>query len=280
MTGTSAGSALVLGSGGVAGVAWELGVLAGLAAAGVDLTSADLVIGTSAGAVVGAQITSGTPIDALYRAQLEPRAGDTPARLSLTTIARLGWAYLRSSDPQQARARMGALALSARTPTEEQRRAVLASRLPSHEWPDRDLLVTAVDAHSGEFAVFDRDDGVSLVDAVGASCAVPGVWPPVTIDGRRYIDGGTRSPVNADLATGHDPVVVLAPNEDGFGTRLRTQVAQLRQTAKVAVVRPDHNTLRAFGRNQLDPARRAPSARAGFEQAAACRDEIAAIWAG
>jgi NTE family protein len=122
---------------------------------------------------------------------------------------------------------------------------------------------------------------VPLVDAVAASCAVPGVWPPVTIDGRRWIDGGMRSSANADLAEGYERVVVLAPIPTGFGpmTRVADQVARLRAAgARVATVTPDRAARRAIGRNVLDPARRAVSARAGYAQAAAVTAEIRAVW--
>lgn len=273
--------ALVLGGGGVTGVAWELGLLAGLADRGVDLAGADLVVGTSAGSVVGAQVCSGTPLAELYAAQLRPPRGELTARLGVAVLLRWAWAGARGGDAQRSRARVGAMALAARTPSEASRRAVLESRLPVREWPARRLLVTAVDAASGEFVVFDADAGVSLVDAVGASCAVPGVWPPVTIGTRRYVDGGVRSSVNADLAAGAAAVVVLAPVTAGFGPgpRLAAQVAQLRAAgSRVVVVTPDSGSRRAIGRNVLDPARRAGSARAGHAQAAAVAAEVAAVW--
>ncbi|GHJ53932.1 patatin [Nonomuraea sp. TT08I-71] len=273
--------ALVLGGGGVTGVAWELGLLAGLAARGVDLTGAELVVGTSAGSVVGAQVCSGTPVEELYAAQLRPAGTEVVARLGVAVLARWAWAGTRGRDAVRARARVGAMALAARTPSEQSRRAVIAARLPVDGWPARRLLVTAVDAASGEFVVFDAGSQVALVDAVGASCAVPGVWPPVTIGGRRYVDGGVRSPVNADLARGARRVVVLAPTRAGFGPmpRLSAQVAELRSAgAAVAVVSPDRAARAAIGRNVLDSARRAASARAGFAQAAAVADEVAAVW--
>ncbi|MET7967344.1 patatin-like phospholipase family protein [Micromonospora sp. NPDC005305] len=273
--------ALVLGGGGVTGVAWELGLLAGLAARGLDLTGAELVVGTSAGSVVGAQICSGTPVEELYAGQLRPARGELPARLGVAVLARWAWAGARGRDEVRARARVGAMALAARTPSEESRRAVIAARLPVREWPARRLLVTAVDAASGEFVVFDATSQVPLVDAVGASCAVPGVWPPVSIGGRRYVDGGVRSAVNADLAAGARAVVVLAPTRAGFGPmpRLSAQLAQLRSAgAEVAVVSPDRAARAAIGRNVLDPARRAASARAGFAQAAAVAEDVAAVW--
>ncbi|MET8467240.1 patatin-like phospholipase family protein, partial [Micromonospora zamorensis] len=203
--------ALVLGGGGVTGVAWELGLLAGLVERGVPVTEADLVVGTSAGSVVGALVCSELPVQRFYEEQLAPPSSEVAARLGFATLARLVWAGGRTRDAARSRARIGAMALAARTPSEASRRAVIEARLPEREWPRRRLLVTAVDASSGEFVVFDRDSEVSLVDAVGASCAVPGVWPPVTIGARRFVDGGMRSTVNADLAAGAERVLVLAP---------------------------------------------------------------------
>jgi NTE family protein len=157
---------------------------------------------------------------------------------------------------------------------------VIASRVPGDEWPPRRLLITAVDTGSGEFRAFAAGQGVGLIDAVAASCAVPGVWPPVTIGGRRWMDGGIRSPANADLAAGRDAVVVLAPVTQGLrGTSVPSQVAALRQRGRaVAVVRPDRAARAAIGRNVLDPARRAPAAPAGHAQAGPALDRVAAVW--
>jgi NTE family protein len=122
---------------------------------------------------------------------------------------------------------------------------------------------------------------VPLVEAVAASCAVPGVWPPVTTGGRRFIDGGVRSVANADLAAGCDRVVVLAPLVRGFGplTGVAEQVAQLRAAgAEVELVSPDAAALAAIGRNVLDPAHRPAAARAGRAQAAGVADAIGAVW--
>jgi NTE family protein len=273
-------TALVLGGGGVTGIAWEWGMLAGLAEAGVDVTGADLVVGTSAGSVVGAQVASGIGAEERYAAQLADPGGELAARLAGRLWVQLAWTILRSRDPERARARLGRMALGADTVPEAERRHVIESRLPVRTWPERRLIITAVDAHSGEFITFDRDSGVPLVDAVGASCAVPGIWPPVTINGRRYIDGGVCSAANADLAAGYRRVVVLAPITTGFGpvARLATQVAKLEKQAHVVVVSPDRAARRAIGRNLLDPARRAAAAKAGRAQAAKAAESIAAVW--
>jgi len=273
--------ALVLGAGGEAGVSWEIGLLAGLAARGLDLTDADLVVGTSAGAGVAAVIHSGVSLPELYRAQLAAVNGEPVAQLTRWTIARILWAVGPTSRPDRARRRLGRMAIRARTGPAAERRAVIEHRLGTHDWPAGKLLITAVDADTGEFTTFDASSGVDLVDAVGASCAVPGVWPPVVINGRRWIDGGMRSPANADLAAGYDRVVVIAPIIRGLRSiaGVAGQVTELgRSCQAVALVGPDAAAATAFGRNLLDPACRAPSARAGYAQAGVARADLAAVW--
>ena len=272
----------MLGAGGEAGIAWEVGLLAGLAGHGVDLTAADLVVGTSAGAGVAARINSGVGLAALYEAQLAPADGEIVAKFGPRAIARFVWAVAPARrNPVRARVRLGRMAVRARTEPAAQRRAVIAARLGTHDWPAGNLLITAVDADSGELATFDSGSGVDLVDAVGASCAVPGVWPPVTINGRRWIDGGMRSPANADLAAGYDRVVVVAPITRGFKPlpSVSDQVMELARSCQaVAMLAPDAASVAAFGRNLLDPRTRAPSARAGYAQAAAVKADVAAVW--
>ena len=278
-------TALVLGGGGITGIAWEIGVLAGLAEAGVDLTGADLIVGTSAGSVVGAQVAAGAELSAMYARQLEPAAGEKAARLNRATIAQFGWAMLRSCGDHDAfRSRIGSLALAAEkaglTPSEQERLDVIGARLVSTEWPERPYVCTAVDADSGEFRTFDRDSGVPLVSAVAASCAVPGVYPPVSIDGRRYVDGGMRSAANADLAAGYDRLVVLAPIPRGIGPMASVDAQVTGLVARVAVVSPDKHSKAAIGKNVLDPAFRAPSARAGRAQATTEVERITDVWKG
>jgi len=270
----------VLGGGGVTGVAWELGVLAGLAERGVDLAGADLVVGTSAGSVVGAQLTSGRPVAELYQAQLAGPGQEVARRLGGRTLAGMFWAVMRAPTPLAARQRLGRLAVAARTGSEDERKAIIASRLPSTGWPEQKLVITAVDTATGEPAFFDRDSGVPLADAVAASCAVPGVWPPVTINGRRWMDGGMRSAANADLADGYDRVVVIAPLTRGFGPMVGAakQVAALAERSRVVLVAPDKQAKAAIGRNVLDPARRAPAARAGHAQSATVAAAVAEVW--
>jgi NTE family protein len=270
----------VLGGGGVTGIAWELGLIAGLSAAGVDLTLADIVVGTSAGSVVSAQILSGAGIEDLYEGQLADATGEIAARMGLVATAQFLMNALWPGDERRGRARLGRAALRARTVPESERRAVIERRLATHVWPQRRLIITAVDAETGEARNFDRDSGVTLVDAVAASCAVPLVWPPITIGGRRYIDGGVRSVANADLAAGADRVVVLAPITIALRRSggIANQLASLGASVRSIVVSPDSDARRAIGPNSLDPAHRAGSARAGKAQAVTVAAAVGAVW--
>lgn len=273
--------ALVLGGGGVTGIGWEVGLLAGLAELGLDLSDADTVIGTSAGSVVGGQVTSGHPLSELYDRQIAGYGPESVARLGPGFRARFAWALLRGRAGPGFRRRIGAMAMKAATVSEQERLDVIAARLPEHRWPDRDLRVTAVDAETGEFRLLDRHSGVPLVTAVAASCAVPGVYPPVTVAGRRMVDGGVNSGSNADVAAGAASIVVLAPSPRGIGpmTGVGVQVEQLRADgARVVLVSPDAAALIAIGKNVLDPAARAPAAQAGRAQAAAVLDEVRFVW--
>lgn len=274
--------ALVLGGGGLAGIAWQTGILYGLAEAGVnpsgvDAGGADLVVGTSAGATVGAQLGSGLPLAELFERQADPvrqNAELTPTGVSLEElILTLTELAEEAPDPVERHRRIGQLALAATTPPEAARRAVIEARLPSHDWPGRPLWLVAVDVHTGKHVVFDRDSGVDLVDAVAASCAVPGVWPPVTIGGFRYMDGGARASTNVDLARDHRRVLVIAPMIE---PEFPEQLAEL--TGRFEVIRPDDDSLAAFGTDVLDPAVRTPAALAGRSQGQRAGARVSALW--
>jgi NTE family protein len=257
-------TALVLGGGGITGIAWEIGILHGLAEHGVDLTDADVVVGTSAGSVVGSQITSGIPLADLYAEQLAPADAEIGGSFKRSGAARLVVPYVLPGSGRDKLRRVGSLAMKAHAPGSVDRVGVIRSRLPVHDWPDRDLRVTAVEAETGRFTVFDRDSDVDLVSAVAASCAVPTVWPPVAVGERHYVDGGMRSTANVDIVEGTDRVVVLAPLPRSFSKKTSIR-AQLERVAprEWSVVTPDAEALSDFGKNLLDPAKRADSARTG-----------------
>jgi NTE family protein len=287
--------ALVLGGGGSAGNAWLIGVIAGLFDAGLDVTEADLVIGTSAGSTAAAQITSATPTELLadiLAAAPQPPTGPVgsgggrvpgPVADHLERTSRI---IAAAEDAADMRRRMGAAALEMDAASggsvHERWRATVAARLPSQHWPERTVLVTAVDAHTGEPVVFDRHSGVDLADAIAASCAS---GAPHGIGDNRYIDGGYRRNENADLAAGYARVLVLSP----FGGRTRTplewgmqlaaQVDELRaRGSSVETIFPDSNSEHMFGANAMDPSLRPPAARAGYNQGRALAEQLTEFW--
>ena len=290
--------ALVLGGGGAAGNAWLIGVIAGLLDGGLDVTEADLIIGTSAGSTAAAQITSATPAELLasvLAAAPQPRtgpagpgAGRAPNAQAADHLEETSKIIAAAQDAADMRRRMGAAALAMDAASDSrgqaQRRAAVAARLPSQRWPRRPVLIVAVDARTGEPVVFDRHSGVDLADAVTASCAGPGA-PPHSIGGNRYIDGGYRSNENADLAAGYGRVLVVAPlggrsrMPAAWGTHLATQVDELRgRGSRVETIFPDSDSRDAFGVNLMDPAARPPAARAGYSQGRALAGQLAAFW--
>ncbi len=276
---------LVLAGGGVAGIAWELGVLRGIGDADTELQSgviaADVMVGTSAGSAVAAQVTSGTAIEALYAAQLDEISNEIEVDVDLEELMTRFVAITSGAQgAEDMRRRIGALALDTPTVSEAVRRAVIAARLPEPSWPDRTLLVTAVDAHSGELTVFTKESGVELADAVAASCAVPGVWPPVTIGGHRYVDGGVRSGSNADLAVGCERVLVITPSRADAPQPWGNLDDEIRLLgpAVAHVISADVASTTAFGTNPLSPAVRGPSALAGRAVGRAAAADLAAFW--
>jgi len=290
--------ALVLHGGGSAGNAWEIGVVAGLFDAGLDVTAADLIIGTSAGSTAAAQITSAPPAEllaAILTAAPSQRPGPGPdggrVRLGpaadhMDTTSRIIAAAENAADMRR---RMGAAALESDAASDgsgqTRWRATVAARLPHAHWPEREILITAVDAHTGEPVVFDRHSGVDLVDAVAASTANGFGVPPYRIGDNQYIDGGYRRNENADLAAGYRRVLVLSPfsgrsrHPQEWDMQLAAQVDELRADgSNVETIFPDDHSLTAFGANMMDPSTRPPAARAGYDQGRALAGPLTEFW--
>jgi NTE family protein len=289
--------ALVLAGGGAAGNAWELGLIAGLSDAGVDVTEADLIVGTSAGSTVAAQITSGTRPAELYAAILaevpQPPAGDAGSERrrarNLSGPNYMEWSNGIIGSAENAsdmRRRMGAAALDMDASDDSgprRWRDIVAARLPSRQWPQQRVLITAVDARTGEPVVFDRHSGIDLVDAVAASTSA---MTPYRIGEERYINGGYRRSENADLAAGYGRVLVLSPfggrsrMPPEWGMDLATQVDELRAGgSRVETVFPDGGAGDVFDANALDPSTRPQAARGGYNQGRALAERLAEIWA-
>ena len=263
--------ALVLGSGGVTGIAWLTGLLFSLENSGLDINAFERIIGTSAGAAVGAQITSGTSMDELYQRQTDPNkqvAELTPTVNAAGLILKFLPALLAWRTPQKFRQRIGQMARDTQTVSAKERLEVIKARLPNHEWPSHDLSLVAIDAADGEPHCFDNSSQVSLVDAVAASCAVPGVWPVVNMKGHGYVDGGTRSKDNADYAQGAKTILILSPaSGKGFSwprSSLSQEIEILEKSgSQVLSVTPNRQSIEAIGSNSLDPKKREAAAVAG-----------------
>lgn len=289
--------ALVLGGGGSTGNAWLIGVVAGLSEAGLDVTAADLTVGTSAGATAAAQLAGATATELLaatLAAAPQQRTvpvrsdrGHVPNRPVADNIERTGKIIAAAADAADMRRRLGAAALAMEAASDDARqaqwRATVAARLPDQRWPQRAVHITAVDARTGEPVVFDRHSGVELADAVAASCAGGFAY---TIGDGRYIDGGYRANAdNADLAVGHARVLVLSPfggrsrTPVGWGLHLATQVEELRaRGSSVETIYPDGDAEHMFGANAMDLSLRPPAARAGYDQGRALAERLTAFW--
>ena len=294
--------ALVLGGGGPVGIAWESGLVAGLAQAGCDLGAADFTLGTSAGSFVGARLALGAdtrtfadpiiadriPGDGTNQRGGASRDGPPPDLSKLMTLMAEAQGGVR--NPAEVRAEIGAWALAAPTMSED---AFIESfghsfaDLPVDLWPEKGFACAAVDAETGAFQLWTRDAGVGVVRAVASSCSVPGVYPPVTLKGRRYIDGGMRSATNADMAAGYDVVLVVAirvgsasgPLAERMTARFNDEIESLQGGgATVVTITPDEASVAAFGPNLMDFRRRPDAARAGLAQGKAYAEQLAPYW--
>jgi NTE family protein len=291
--------ALVLSGGGPVGIGWEAGVITGLAAQGVDAELADYIVGTSAGSVVGAEVASGRDM-----VQVTERMSGNASRSSSRSVGAseqmqalassermeaLMKAFMdlfTSSEPDEVkRANIGKFALEADTMPEETFIANFGHAADA-DWPRR-FACTAVDAETGKFVVWDESSGAPLGRCVASSCAVPGIFPPITINGRRYIDGGMRSATNADLAKGHDRVLILtlmnpatmAGPFAAIAAGFDDEIATLRNAGgTVEVIFPDPDAASAMGINLMDPAMVTPAAEAGERQGKIIADRLTDFW--
>lgn len=285
--------ALVLGGGGPVGIAWETGLLAGLAEGGADVSHADWILGTSAGAFVGAHLAmSRDPAGMLHaefasadqiRAAMPTDGPQRPAP-DLTPLM----SVMMTKPPGEplaieSRLKLAKMAVEARTVSEE---TFIAGFGPlaegEHPWP-AGYACTAVDAADGELVIWGPDKAAPLIRAVASSCSVPTIFPPITIDGRRYIDGGMRSGTNADLAKDYGKVLLFAVAPPAFAPfmmpGIEAELAAIRAAGgETCLILPDAGSGEAFGPNLMDGSRRADIARAGRAQGLAEAARVKAFW--
>ncbi len=250
--------ALVLAGGGTVGMAWELGVLIGLQAEDVDLSAADRIVGTSAGAIVGTLLGSGVPLGVSGVRLLGPVPDGPDEAIPVPDPGLLADIDARWSEgplSQPARAELGRIALTAPTPPLTSWLERIQATIGTETWPAA-LIVTAVDAEDGAAGTFDAASGVPLVDAVAASCTLPGWFPPVPLHGRHWVDGGLRSTSNGDLAGVADTIVAIAPFRlDGVSRRrLDAELEPARAAAaRILVILPDPAFLESSRGKMMDP---------------------------
>lgn len=282
--------ALVLGGGGPVGIAWETGLIAGLAEGGVQVGHADWILGTSAGSVVGSQLALGRSPASLLQSELAQaeaakeaqaaRSGPAPNLMPLMSIM----ARRTPGEPMSTELmkELGVLALGAETVSEEVFLSGFGALNDEQPWPET-YACTTVDALTGEFLLWSKDTAAPLGRGVASSCSVPGIFPPITIDGRRYIDGGMRSGTNADMAKDHGKVLIIAVMPPAFAAMMQPGIDREMDVihahgGEVALIVPDAACGEAFGANLMDSSNREAIARAGFAQGQAEAARVGAFW--
>ena len=260
-------TAVVLGGGGVTGIAWEIGLLAGLLDEGIDLADADIIIGTSAGAFA-ATFLADHQVEEGFQRQFIPSIEDSIAMAPEVRNRYQAMIAAGNGDREQVGRNLGRLALETPTVSRDRRAEIVASRLATIEWPAGPLVVTAVDAETGALRLLERNDGVDFLTAISATGAVPGLWPAVELLGRQWIDGGVTSSANPRLASSSRRAVVIAPSTNTFEgpDGFHLEVARLRTNTEVESVVPDDASREAIGPNVFDAARRGVSAIEGRRQ--------------
>ncbi|NEW25746.1 patatin-like phospholipase family protein [Nocardia cyriacigeorgica] len=265
--------ALVLGGGGPVGICWLVGLGVGLREAGIDLTRADRFVGTSAGAVVGSVLAGDGELSRLMAAE---RSDSAPVQYDSTVMMEItGLIGRQGQDPRQMRRRIGELALAARTGEPAEHIERIGALVGFADWPDADLVITAIDAGTGELRPWTRDDVATLPQALAASTAVPGVFPPIPIDGSHYYDGGYRSSINADLAAGADVVVIMEPLAHVYP---RSRADREHGCGREISIVPDAGAIEAFGVDLFSTAALQPAYEAGVRQAAEAAARLKEVW--
>jgi NTE family protein len=292
--------ALVLGGGGPVGIGWEAGLLVGLARNGLDLRKADAVVGTSAGSVVGFTLASGGDLAAAMSlvqgassasvAAPAPAAANAQEQTDLMITA-LSEAAASPEKGDEVRAEMGRMALAAETMSEAEW-VDLFSTFAGADWPPG-FSCTAVSAADGSFRLWNQASGVDPRLAIASSCAVPGVFPPVTIGEARWMDGGSRDILNADVADGHDVVLAVSctllelppefstPAFDALFAATRARLDLLREhgaSVETIIPGPEMLEVSAGGANLMDFTRAADAYEAGLHQGDVEAGRIAPFW--
>ncbi|WP_157387508.1 patatin-like phospholipase family protein [Nocardia terrae] len=268
--------ALVLGGGGAVGLSWMAGVVIGLRENGVDPARAERIVGTSAGAVVGAALAAEVDLSLLLRRPATDTADLPPIEFDPNSFGEIfGLLSTPGLDPAEARRRAGARALELNVGDPAAHIARIGAFVGHAEWPQRDLRITAIDLTTGELQVWTPDGKATLPEALASSTSVPGVFPPIPIEGTYYFDGGMRSPINADLAAGAERMLIIEPLAHLFPHSPSDR--DLGGAATTFIV-PDAGAIAAYGPDLFAVAALEPAYEAGLRQGAEAAPEVKDIW--
>ncbi len=282
---------LVLGGGGVVGVAWEIGVLSALSdVLGWDPAAAPVIVGTSAGSVIGTQLRHGRTLEDLVGEQrsgglkLGRDSGQQADPAAALDVFRR-WAGVERMDAESARA-VGELACALALTSEATMIESFRAALPAEAWPDGELRVTGVSVGTGERVAWTSASDVELVRAIAASCAVPGLFPAISIGDDRYLDGGLWSGSNADLLMGDGLPAALFIGPMGVGSTGLAQLSARSLSDERALLESSGTTLEvlepgerfvAAGMQLMDPTRRVEALEIGLAEGADAADRLADI---
>ncbi len=279
--------ALVLGGGGTVGVAWEVGVLAALADAGVQPSGAKVIVGSSAGSLVGTHIRQGRSIERLATEQREPISDGTgrPATTDLSGVMEVFTVMSEAKERTPAVFQeVGRIAMAAHTPPEADWIGRFEKMIDSSDWPKDDLWLTAVDCNTGTRRAWTKADGVPLPAAVASSCAIPGVFPPISLDGSRYTDGGLWSSSNLDIVLDADidAAIFVGPLRAGAKDAVRQLEQEIELLAahgkRAEAILPGEAFITEIGKaNLMNSALRDRGVDLGIEDGAAAVDRILAL---
>jgi NTE family protein len=284
--------ALVLGGGGLIGVAWESGLCAGLMEREVDMRECQAFVGTSAGAINCAWLASGRmpprpdelPKAAKRSTAIDPAALDGKALGEVFTR----WSQLGLTTPSEAR-EIGLIARDLYRDAEPRWVEGIGALLELSAWPDKPFFVNAVDTESGERVTFDATQAVPLARAIAASAAVPAIFASVTINGRRYMDGQIQSSTNADVLLRHPTaekpreVLIIMPTNShtapGIGAHaeraVQAEIAALEAVGcKVRLITPTVEHIARLGTNLMDDNKTLEAYAVGFEAGVALSREL------
>lgn len=278
--------AVVLEAGGVAGMAWIAGLMSGLKCNGCDLSTAEMLIGSSLSALLAVQIRSGVALEKLFPMQALASMPHSWQSVTLEESYRLSelWAQLIHNDQESYSVNLLEVLQGTRAILSPSVwRSVLSEHMFIQDWPMRDLKIIATDCVSSQPVVFDKLSGTSLLDAIAVSSATPGLVSPIKIFGRYCTDGGLCSPKNIGFAAGAQKIVVISPmgtaewavsNED-----FSMQIEQLKKSgSEVMVVVPDYPSRVAFDDNPFLVQTRVLAAEAGLVQGSQFAHEIGSFW--